>query len=88
MKFLIHFYTSIEILIPKTWSAESGLLLAVAGSLIARSVSDIWMIQNATMIESTIITMNSKGFRKALVKYFTALPAVSNFFLTKKVLKS
>lgn len=64
-------------MIPSTWSAESGLMIAVAASLIARSISDIWMIQNATMIESTIIGMNKGGFRKALVKYFAALPAVS-----------
>lgn len=73
------------ILIPKTWSAESGLLIAVAASLIARSLSDIWMISNATQIESTIITMHKSGFRKALLRYFAALPLViDTFTFTRK----
>jgi ATP-binding cassette, subfamily D (ALD), member 3 len=67
----------IGIIIPKKWSAESGLLLAIAGSLIARSVSDIWMIQNATVIESAIITMNRPKFRTSLVKFLAMMPAVS-----------
>uniref|UniRef100_A0A336M910 CSON012308 protein n=1 Tax=Culicoides sonorensis TaxID=179676 RepID=A0A336M910_CULSO len=65
------------ILIPRKWSVESGLLIAVAASLIARSISDIWMISNATVIESTIITMHRPGFRKALLRYFAALPAIA-----------
>lgn len=69
------------ILIPKTWSVESGLLVAVAASLIARSISDVWMISNATQIESTIITMHKPGFRKALLRYFAALPLVIRIFL-------
>lgn len=66
-----------EIIIPRKWSAENGLLALIAAALIARSISDIWMIQNATTIESTIITMNKSQFRTALVKYLSALPAVS-----------
>lgn len=69
------------IIIPKKWSAENGLLLVIAASLIARSISDIWMIQNATAIESTIITMNKSQFHTALVKYLAALPAVSFFYI-------
>uniref|UniRef100_U5EW09 Putative peroxisomal long-chain acyl-coa transporter abc superfamily n=1 Tax=Corethrella appendiculata TaxID=1370023 RepID=U5EW09_9DIPT len=65
------------IIIPKTWSIESGLLLVIAGSLIARSISDIWMIQSATAIESTIITMNRKKFLESLLHYMSALPAIS-----------
>lgn len=65
------------IIIPKAWSVENGLLAVIALSLIARSVSDIWMIQNATAIESTIITMNKQQFRSSLVKYLSALPAIA-----------
>lgn len=64
-------------MVPGFWSIESGLLFLVAASLIGRSVSDIWMIQNATVVESTIIHMNKEGFRKALVKYLAALPMVN-----------
>lgn len=65
------------IIIPKKWSAESALLIGIAASLILRSVSDIWMIQNATIIESAIITSNRPKFRTALWKFLAAMPAVS-----------
>ncbi|XP_014087753.2 ATP-binding cassette sub-family D member 3 [Bactrocera oleae] len=67
----------LPILVPRFWSVESGLLLLVAASLIGRSVSDIWMIQNATVVESTIIHMNKDKFKSALVKYLAALPMIS-----------
>ncbi|KAH8273347.1 hypothetical protein KR018_005304 [Drosophila ironensis] len=67
----------LPILIPGLWSVETGLLVLVAASLIGRSVSDIWMIQNATVVESTIIHMDRTKFKTALLKYLTALPAIS-----------
>ncbi|KAH8368363.1 hypothetical protein KR084_010405 [Drosophila pseudotakahashii] len=67
----------LPILIPGFWSVETGLLFLVAAALIGRSVSDIWMIQNATVVESTIIHMNRTKFKSALLKYLTALPAIS-----------
>ncbi|XP_018797514.1 PREDICTED: ATP-binding cassette sub-family D member 3 [Bactrocera latifrons] len=67
----------LPILVPRFWSVESGLLLLVAASLIGRSVSDIWMIQNATVVESTIIHMNKDKFKSALLKYLAALPMIS-----------
>ncbi|XP_037918924.1 ATP-binding cassette sub-family D member 3 [Hermetia illucens] len=67
----------LKILIPGVWSVESALLGLVALSLVGRSVSDIWMIQNATVVESTIITMNREKFKEALVKYLAALPMIS-----------
>ncbi|XP_067641245.1 ATP-binding cassette sub-family D member 3 [Eurosta solidaginis] len=67
----------LPILVPHFWSVESGLLLLVAVSLIGRSVSDIWMIQNATVVESTIIHMNKDKFKTALLKYLAALPMIS-----------
>ena len=69
----------LAIIVPKKWSAETGLLVLVASALVARSVSDIWMIQNATNIESAIISMNRPVFLEALLKYLSALPAVSLF---------
>lgn len=53
------------------------LLLLIAGSLVARSASDIWMIQNVTMIESTIIHMDRRKFINTLLKYCAALPLIS-----------
>lgn len=52
------------------------LLLLIAGSLVARSASDIWMIQSVTMIESTIIQMDRRKFLNTLFKYCAALPLV------------
>lgn len=53
------------------------LLAMIAGSLVARSASDIWMIQSVTMIETTIIRMDRKKFIGTLMKYCAALPLVS-----------
>uniref|UniRef100_A0A6B2EGR3 Putative peroxisomal long-chain acyl-coa transporter abc superfamily protein n=1 Tax=Phlebotomus kandelakii TaxID=1109342 RepID=A0A6B2EGR3_9DIPT len=65
------------IIIPRAWSVETALMMTVGASLIARSISDIWMIQNATVVESCIITMNRPKFKKALLKFFAALPMIS-----------
>lgn len=67
----------LPILIPHFWSVETGLLFLVAGSLVGRSVCDIWMIQTATVIEGTIIHMNKRNFRAALLRYLAALPMIS-----------
>lgn len=56
------------------------LLLLIAASLIARSASDIWMIQSVTIIESTIIQMDRRKFINTLLKYCTALPLVWQTF--------
>lgn len=48
----------------------------IAASLVARSASDIWMIQSVTMIESTIIQMDRTQFVNMLFKYCSALPLV------------
>lgn len=63
---------------PNKWSSETALLLTIAGSLVLRSISDIWMIQNATLIESAIITMNKPKFKTSLWKFLAAMPAVSS----------
>lgn len=52
------------------------LLLTIAASLVARSASDIWMIQSVTIIESTIIQMDRRKFINTLFKYCSALPLV------------
>lgn len=74
---IIFSYLILAILIPKFWSVETGLLVLVAAALVGRSVSDIWMIQNATVVESTIIHMNRDKFKAALLKYLAALPMIS-----------
>lgn len=64
------------IIIPGPWSKESAFLLLIAGSLIARSISDVWLIQTVTMVESSIIAMDRPKFYKSVGKYVTLLPLV------------
>lgn len=74
-------FYSTGILIPGPWSKETMLLILIALSLVARSASDIWMIQSVTMIESTIIQMDRKAFMNTLFKYCAALPLVLFLYL-------
>lgn len=41
----------LKIVVPGWGSRESGLLFLVALSLVARSLCDLWMINNGTKIE-------------------------------------
>ena len=38
--------------IPGVFSAEAAYVLLIAGSLVARSMCDLWMIQAGTLIET------------------------------------
>lgn len=58
-------------------TSELGCLLLIAGSLIARSYSDIWMIQTATIVETAIISRNKDLFKKTLLHFFIGMPVVS-----------
>jgi len=40
-----------KIIVPGVFSAESGFMALVAASLVARSLCDLWMIHNGTLIE-------------------------------------
>ncbi|XP_037783578.1 ATP-binding cassette sub-family D member 3-like [Penaeus monodon] len=74
----------LRILVPGVWSPESGYLILVAFSLIVRSMCDIWMIHNGTLIESSIISKDLNRFLRFLVELMLAMPAIS---LVKNVLK-
>lgn len=67
-----------DIIIPGFWSKECALLFLIAGTLIARSVSDVWLIQTITMIEGAVVTMDKTRFRSNILRYFSALPLVKN----------
>lgn len=41
----------LKIVIPGCTSTEAGLLVLVALSLISRSLCDLWLIQNGTLVE-------------------------------------
>merc|ERR1719229_54835 len=52
-------------------------MLLVAGSLIARTYCDVWMIQNGTAIESAIISRNNELFKQKLFRFIYAMPSIS-----------
>ncbi|XP_069593776.1 ATP-binding cassette sub-family D member 3 [Ranitomeya imitator] len=67
----------LRILVPKTFSKEGGYLTLIAIMLVARTYCDIWMIQNGTFIESAIIGRSTKDFKKYLLNFIAAMPAIS-----------
>lgn len=40
-----------KIMVPGFWTKESGFMMLIAISLIARSMCDLWLIQHTTLIE-------------------------------------
>ncbi|XP_072019010.1 ATP-binding cassette sub-family D member 3-like isoform X1 [Amphiura filiformis] len=66
-----------KVIIPHWISKETGFMLLVAVSLAARTYCDVWMIQNGTAIESAIIGRDVNRFRKFLLNYVLAMPAIS-----------
>ncbi|KAG8312508.1 ATP-binding cassette sub- D member 3 [Homalodisca vitripennis] len=75
----------LSICIKGVFTPETGFLGLVAMSLIARSLCDIWMIQNHTAAENAIVTMNKQLFKKHITEFFIAMPLIS---LVNNVLKS
>lgn len=67
----------LKIIVPGVTSKEFGFLVLVALSLVARSLSDIWMIQNGTMVETAIVNMDSKLFFQRLMYFFAGMPIIS-----------
>ncbi|XP_053989209.1 ATP-binding cassette sub-family D member 3 [Hylaeus anthracinus] len=63
--------------IPSIISAEFGFVVLVAVSLVARSLCDLWMINISTLIESSIVNMDTPLFKKRLIKFMAALPVIS-----------
>ncbi|XP_046665736.1 ATP-binding cassette sub-family D member 3 isoform X1 [Homalodisca vitripennis] len=74
----------LSICIKGVFTPETGFLGLVAMSLIARSLCDIWMIQNHTAAENAIVTMNKQLFKKHITEFFIAMPLIS---LVNNVLK-
>lgn len=75
--FVRQLFKILKIVIPGFTSPEFGLLMLVAASLVARSYSDIWMIQTGTIVETAIISMNTNLFKKTLLHFFAGMPIVS-----------
>ncbi|XP_033636380.1 ATP-binding cassette sub-family D member 3-like isoform X2 [Asterias rubens] len=74
----------LKVLIPGWFSAETGYLALVALALMARTYCDVWMIQNGTAIESSIIGRDVNLFKTYLFNFIYAMPAIS---LVNNILK-
>ena len=82
--FLRRVWKILKIIIPGWWSKEVGCLLLVAVMLVMRTRFDVWMIDNGTAIESSIISRDRKRFLHHLFKFIYAQPAIA---LTNQLLK-
>ncbi|XP_068022378.1 ATP-binding cassette sub-family D member 3 isoform X1 [Melanerpes formicivorus] len=67
----------LKIMVPRTLCKETGYLMLIAVMLVLRTYCDIWMIQNGTVIESSIIGRSRKDFKKYLFSFIAAMPAIS-----------
>lgn len=79
-RFLKQLFHILKIIIPGFTSPEFGFLILVAASLMARSYSDIWMIQTGTIVETAVISMDTTLFKKQLLYFFAGMPVVSRLF--------
>lgn len=88
-RFFKQLFHILKIIIPGFTSPEFGFLLLVAASLIARSYSDIWMIQTGTVVETAIISRNTALFKKQLLYFLAGMPVVSRpfFYFSVNILK-
>ncbi|KAK7603676.1 hypothetical protein V9T40_003675 [Parthenolecanium corni] len=67
----------LKISVPGFFSAEFGFLVLIAASLVSRSLCDIWMIQNGTMVETAIVNMDKQLFIKRLIYFFSGMPFIA-----------
>jgi ATP-binding cassette subfamily D (ALD) protein 3 len=67
----------IKIIIPGLFTPEVGYLLMIAVMLVFRTYADVWMIQNGTAIEGSIIGRSMESFLKNLSKFVCAMPIIA-----------
>lgn len=76
-RFLRQLRTLFKIVCPGILTPEFGYMLMVAVTLCGRTLCDIWMINNGTVIERAIISRNFSLFRQSLVEFMLAMPTLS-----------
>ena len=67
----------LRLLIPSWGSPEVGFITLTSTVLIFRTILDVWRIQLDTLLESSIITMDSNRFKRTLLKFAMLMPSVS-----------
>ncbi|XP_073686693.1 ATP-binding cassette sub-family D member 3a [Garra rufa] len=75
--FFVRISRIIGIMVPRLLCKETWYLFLIAVMLVTRTYCDVWMIQNGTMIESAIIGRSTKGFKKYLFNFITAMPVIA-----------
>ncbi|XP_051970500.1 ATP-binding cassette sub-family D member 3 isoform X3 [Xyrauchen texanus] len=75
--FFIRISRIIKIMVPRFICKETWYLILIAVMLVTRTYCDVWMIQNGTLIESAIIGRSTKGFKKYLINFITAMPIIA-----------
>eukprot|EP00794_Sanderia_malayensis_P007819 gene7819-8666_t len=83
-RFFRQLYQILKILIPRVACPETGFLLLIAFSLVARTYCDVWMISKTTQIERDIISRNPVDLAKDLLSWLSSMPVIS---LTNQLLK-
>ncbi|XP_066247854.1 ATP-binding cassette sub-family D member 3 [Euwallacea similis] len=76
-KLLIQLCQLFKITVPGWTTPESGMFFLIAVSLVARSMCDLWMINQGTNIESAIVSMDKHLFYKRLIRFCMTLPLVA-----------
>ncbi|KAL5017351.1 hypothetical protein ScPMuIL_006940 [Solemya velum] len=77
MVFFRRIFKLMGILVPGLFTAEAWYLFLVGMSLVCRTYADVWMIQNGTAIESSIIGRDMQLFKKHLMSFIFAMPLIS-----------
>ncbi|XP_066155794.1 ATP-binding cassette sub-family D member 3 isoform X1 [Euwallacea fornicatus] len=76
-KLLIELCQLFKITVPGWTTPESGMFFLIAVSLVARSMCDLWMINQGTNIESAIVSMDKNLFYKRLIRFCMTLPLIA-----------
>ncbi|KAH6940586.1 hypothetical protein HPB50_002643 [Hyalomma asiaticum] len=71
----------LKVVIPGVFTPEFGYMLLVASSLIGRTLCDIWLIRNGTIIERAIISRNVSLFKETLQAFIFTMPMVVSLTL-------
>lgn len=66
-----------KILFPSVLIPETGYVLLVAVMLVLRTFCDVWMIQNGTAVEASIIGRSSAGFKDNVLQFVIAMPMIA-----------
>lgn len=75
--FFRQLFKLLSIGIPSVVSKEFGYVLLIATSLFARTLCDLWLINTATRIETSIVNRDIVLFKKRLFRYMFLVPMLA-----------